>query len=172
MVAETVTLVPGYIIRSASAEDVDLACEIAKKAWVPIHESFAAIMGEEMHAILYANWEEGKAAQVRGHFEQHPDWLFVVVDERVQEVVGFITFRMDEDKSLGEIGNNAIVPAVQGRGLGTAMHRFVLDRFREMGLRFAAVSTGMDEGHGPARRAYEKVGFDIAREDVTYYMEL
>jgi len=48
----------------------------------------------------------------------------------------------------------------------------VLNLFRQEGLKYAMVGTGMDEGHAPARRAYEKAGFDIPRTDVTYYKYL
>jgi len=165
-------LVPGFVILQAQETHVNRACEIAKQAWARIHDSFRDIMGGDMHAVLCADWENNKAAQVRRHFEQHPDWFYVIVDEHKDEVVGFVTLRIDETKSLGTIGNNAIDPNLQGRGLGSKMHQFVLDLFKDMGLRFASVTTGLDEGHAPARRAYEKAGFDIRQENVTYYKTL
>ena len=73
---------------------------------------------------------------------------------------------------MGVIGNNAVAPEGQGRGIGTAMYQFVLDLFREKGLRFACVGTGLDEGHAAARRAYEKAGFDRRRESIMYYKYL
>ena len=165
-------LVPGFVIRLAEKEDIDAACTIAKLAWARVHDSFRKIMGADMHDVLCANWEEGKADQVRGHFERTPEWFYVVVRIGDENVVGFLTVRMDQKKSLGTIGNNAIDPSVQGQGVGSAMHGFALDLFKEKGLRFASVMTGLDEGHAPARRAYEKAGFDIRREDVTYYKVL
>jgi ribosomal protein S18 acetylase RimI-like enzyme len=165
-------LTSGYVIRQAQKEDVDDACEIAKGAWARIHDSFRTIMGAEMHEVVCANWEDSKATQVRGHFEHHPNWFYVVVQEADEKVVGFVTVRINKEKSLGTIGNNAIAPNLQGRGLGVAMHRYVLDSFKAMGLRFASVTTGLDEGHAPARRAYEKAGFDIRQENVTYYKTL
>lgn len=165
-------LIPGFEIKKAQAEHIAFACEIAQKAWGRVHDSFRNIMGADMHDVLCANWEENKAGQVRRHFEQHPDWFYVGIQQADQTVVGFVTVRIDEARSLGTIGNNAIDPNLQGRGLGSAMHRFVLDVFKEMGLRFASVTTGLDEGHAPARRAYEKAGFNIRQEDVTYYKKL
>ena len=165
-------LVSGYAIRLARPDDVDFACQIAQKAWVRIHDSFCAIMGDEMHNIVCANWEENKVQQVQSHFERTPNQFCIVARVEDQCVVGFITFRLDEKKSLGTIGNNAIDPSCQRLGLGAAMYAYVLDLFRAKGLRFASVTTGLDEGHGPARRAYEKAGFDIRRENVTYYKRL
>jgi RimJ/RimL family protein N-acetyltransferase len=165
-------LVSGFVIRGAQKEDMDDAGRIAKAAWARIHKSFAEIMGSDMHSVVCANWEENKAAKIHRHFEQHPDWFYVVADEADGKVVGFVTMQINKEKSLGTIGNNAIDPSMQGRGVGSAMHSFVLDLFKEMGLRFASVTTGLDEGHAPARRAYEKAGFNIRQENVTYYKAL
>mgnify|MGYP001443091880 CR=1 FL=1 len=167
-----VSLIPGYCIRPAREADVEQACEIAKQAWQRIHDSFRQIMGADMHDGLCANWEARKADQVRAHWRQFPEQFYVVESEASGRVVAFLTFRMDLQKSLGTIGNNAVASEGQGQGIGTAMYQFLLDRFRESGLRFATVSTGLDEGHAPARRAYEKAGFDIRQENVTYYQTL
>jgi ribosomal protein S18 acetylase RimI-like enzyme len=166
------TLVEGFVIRPAKGNDVEDACSIAKTAWARIHDSFRTIMGADLHAEVCANWEDNKAAQVRGQFEQHPEAFFVVAKKGDGHVVGFLTVHLDESKSLGTIRNNAIAPDVQGRGLGAAMYAFALARFKAIGLRYASVTTGLDEGHAPARAAYEKAGFDIRQENVTYYKEL
>jgi len=48
----------------------------------------------------------------------------------------------------------------------------VFERFRQEGMRYAKVTTGLDEAHARARRAYERAGFNVRQEDVTYYKEL
>jgi len=83
-----------------------------------------------------------------------------------------VTFGIDPDRSLGTIYNNAVSTAYQGKGIATAMYRHVLGLFQEAGLKYASVTTGLDPGHAPARKAYEKAGFDLRREDVTYYKRL
>ena len=164
-------LVNGYSIRPAGAGDMDAVCDIAKRAWERVHDSFRNMMGAEMHDELCANWREGKAAQIRSHFDRAPEWVYVVVAEE-GAIAGFVTFRIETEKSLGTLGNNAIDPNIQGKGLGTAMYQFALDLFREMGLRFATVHAGLDEGHASARKAYERAGFDVALPEVTYYATL
>ena len=161
----------GYVIRQAADSDVDAACGIAVQAWQRIHESFTDIMGQEMHDDLSPSWEEKKAGQIRSHFSENPTWMLVVEQEKVG-VVAFLTFRIDKERSLGTIGNNAVDPRSQGSGIGTAMYGVLLDLFRREGLKYATVQTGLDEGHALARRAYEKAGFDVRREDVTYYKKL
>ncbi|MDA0747820.1 MAG: GNAT family N-acetyltransferase [bacterium] len=172
MVEKRVEIVPGYVIREAVAEEMGRVGEIARQAWAPIHQVYAQDVGEEMHGSLCANWAPEKEAAVRGHWERHPEWFRVVECVENGEVVAFVTFRMDNEKLLGILTNNAVAPEVQGKGIGTAMYTHVLDLFRKQGLRYASVGTGLDEGHAPARRAYEKVGFNLKREQVTYYQYL
>ena len=166
------TIAPGYRVRRATEGDMDRVGEIARQAWVRIHDSFEKILGEELHGVLCADWEENKEAQVRGHWERHPEWFRVVEAVESGAVVAFVTFRMDETESMGTIGNNGVAPELAGKGIGTAMYQYVLDLFRQAGLKYACVGTGLDEGHAPARRAYEKAGFNIAQEKVTYYKYL
>lgn len=165
-------LAAGFQIRRAASGDMERVGEIARQAWQRIHASTSEIMGEKMHAVLCANWEDEKTAAVRRHWEAHPEWFRVVVATQTERVAAFLTFSIDQRKSLGRITNNAVAPEAQGNGLGTAMYRYALDCFRSEGLRFACVGTGLDEGHAPARRAYEKAGFNIAQHQVMYYQYL
>ena len=48
----------------------------------------------------------------------------------------------------------------------------MFDKIKNEGMIYATVSTGLDDAHAPARRAYEKAGFDKALENVRYYKEL
>ena len=82
------------------------------------------------------------------------------------------TMFIDPERCIGTILNNAVDPAAQGQGVGTAMYERVLTLFRDAGMEYARVHTGLDEGHAPARRAYEKAGFDLSIPDVTYYQKL
>jgi hypothetical protein len=43
---------------------------------------------------------------------------------------------------------------------------------KEQGVKVATVLTGLDEGHAPARRAYEKIGFEKNLKHITYYKKL
>ena len=161
----------GYVIRQAEEADVEAACQIAIQAWGRIHDSFTDILGQEMHDDFSPEWQDRKAGQIRSHFANNPMWM-LVIEHSEKGVVAFLTFRLDSDRGVGTIGNNAVDPRAQGVGLGSAMYGVVLDLFKHEGMKYATVQTGLDEGHAPARRAYEKAGFDIRREDVTYYKKL
>ena len=161
-----------YTIRLANEADAARAGRIAREAWAPIHVVSEQIRGKEMHDVLCADWADEKEHAVISHWERTPEWFRVVEDTGTGDVVAFVTFRTDKDKHLGLILNNAVAPEAQGKGVGTMMYAHVLDLFRAEGLRFASVGTGLDEGHAPARRAYEKAGFNIQQPTVTYYQYL
>ena len=70
------------------------------------------------------------------------------------------------------VGYNAADPDCGLKGVGQLIYRTVLDEFRKRGVRIATVHTGLDDGHAPARHAYQRAGFNIQIPSVNYYMEL
>jgi ribosomal protein S18 acetylase RimI-like enzyme len=158
------------ICRPARADDLDAICAIAGRAWVRIHDSYRARLGEQLHARLSPDWENEKESALRRQWDRYPEWMWVA--EAGGEIRGFFTYSLDPERRIGTILNNAVEPSAQGQGLATAMYARVLGLFREAGMEYARVHTGLDEGHAPARRAYEKAGFDLSIPDVTYYQKL
>ena len=144
--------------------------EIAILAWNPVFTLYEHIMGRQLFYTVYPNWKAEKSSQVSAHFEMHSDWTLVLEEDN--QVVGFLTYFLDEKKKIGEIGNNAIHPDYQGKGLGGAMHQEALKRFKESGMLYAQVGTWLDDAHIPARKAYEKLGFIPIIRSVRYYMKL
>jgi len=157
-------------IRQASEEDLLRMQEIAILAWTPIYALHEHLMGRQLFIHLFPDWRAEKASQVSSHLKRHPQWAFVA--EEGHEIVGFLTYSLDDEKKIGEIGNNAVHPDHQGRGIGEVMHREALRRFREHGMLYAKVETGLDDAHIPARRAYEKLGFKQVFRFVEYFMKL
>ena len=162
---------PSPIIRPARPEDVDALCQIARRAWAPIFAEWTAVMGEDLvRRDLGGDPLDAKAEQVRGFCARWPEW--VLVTEVDGQVVGFVTFRPIAEAGIVEIGNNAVDPDHQGRGLGTAQYEHVLDWARKQGFVYAKVGTGLDDCHAPARAAYQKAGFNVAIPGVTYYRKV
>ncbi|MBR4662439.1 MAG: hypothetical protein IKO93_01065 [Lentisphaeria bacterium] len=52
------------------------------------------------------------------------------------------------------------------------MYRYILEKFRQEGVKVAKVTTGLDWAHAPARRAYERAGFKRHLDSTTYYLDL
>jgi len=158
------------VIRDLAPEDVEAIAAIAVAAWEPIFAGFREAMGEDLFAAACPNWRQEKARQVRAACEAG-NAAGVSVAEAGGRVVGFATFYV-KASGLGEIGNNAVHPDCQGRGIGPRMYEHVFGRLRAKGARFVKVHTGGDPAHAPARRAYEKAGFALRLPTVDYYRPL
>ncbi|HUS81085.1 MAG TPA: GNAT family N-acetyltransferase [Armatimonadota bacterium] len=158
------------IIRPAEEPDVPDIRRIASDAWEPIYGHFREQMGDDLYGRLYPGDPlQRKADSVEDFFRNHAEWMFVT--EMDGRVVGFCTYVL-KDSGVAEIGNNAVAPAAQGHGIGTAQYRECLRRMREAGMQYATVHTGLDPSHAAARRGYEKVGFTQVRPHVEYAMKL
>ncbi len=160
------------VIRDLRPADVEEIARMAAAAWAPIHAYYRQVLGDELFAALHpAGAPEEKAAQVRDAC-QPGSGMQVLIAEDNGRIVGFVTFRADRASRVGEIGNNAVHPDCQGRGVAGRMYQEVFRRLKEMGIRFVKVKTGADPAHAPARRAYEKAGFTIQVPTVEYYRDL
>lgn len=158
------------MMRLYREEDLPRVMEIANAAWQEIYKMRRECYGDELFSILVPDPGCGKGDEVREYISMYPGWAFVCEEEGT--LVGFVTFRLDHEKKIGEIMNNAVDPKCNLKGMGQQMYKAVLQRFRDEGMRYAHVWTGLDYAHAPARRAYERAGFNIRREDVRYYMKL
>lgn len=165
-----------YLLKNDYTDDTDQVAETyheakANRAWRPIRKISRAALGETISDLLRPSGDEfSKGEEVRQQALDDPEHFWVCEEDG--RVVGFITFALDEKRLGGEILNNAADPDCGIKGIGQQMYKAVLDYFRRRGMRFAKVTTGLDEGHAPARRAYERAGFDRSSQYLTYYREL
>lgn len=159
------------IIRELKPEDVETVVEIAVAAWTPIYQTFRETLGDEVFEADRPNALEDKANQVRRACEPGSP-AHVRVAESAGRVVGFVTFYANVQRGVGEIGNNAVHPDFQGRGIGGRMYAVVFEELKKLGMRLVKVHTGGDPAHVPARRAYEKAGFHLNLPSITYYRKL
>jgi ribosomal protein S18 acetylase RimI-like enzyme len=158
------------MIRTYQEKDIERIMEIGNAAWQEIYRMYRQVYGEELYKAIIPDEKTKKGLEVKGFAEAHPQWLFICEEEGC--VVGFITFRLDYNKRIGEIGNNAVDLNYRQKGIGQQMYKAVLEQFRKEGMLFAKVHTGLDYAHAPARKAYERAGFNIHHEDVSYFMKL
>lgn len=158
------------VIRRARPEDAERCGEIAVSAWNDIFESWREVLGDALWERIYGDWEPRKRASVICQIRDYA--RMAIVSELDGEVVGFLTWRLHRDRGVGEISNNAVDPAFQQRGIGSAQVRWALDYFRAEGMSAARVLTGGDRGHAPARAMYRKAGFDRELPCLEYFLEL
>ena len=157
-------------IRPYRAEDLPVIVDIANRAWRPINAAYRAEYGDELFAMLFPTPDTRAGENVRRDIEARPDQTIVV--EHEGRVVGFCNYWTEETPPLGVVGYNAVDPDAGLKGVGQQMYARVLGEFRRRGLRYARVLTGLDAGHAPARRAYERAGFSIGHGAVTLYARL
>ena len=148
------------VIRAAHSEDATRLDEVRRVAFAPVFASFRSILGEDIYNLAQAGEDQAQAEYLASLFTADSKWE-VYVAEPAGIVVGFVSVWLNLDTAIGEIGLNAVHPDWAGKGIGTEMYRFAIERMREAGMRVATVSTGGDSSHAPARHAYEKAGFNV-----------
>ena len=163
----------GAVLREAREADLPAIDALTVAGYAPIQASYVAMLGEDCYQAVRLEpakaWERRKIDQNRELFAEHPDWVWVLEDGGV---FGYVSFWLFPEREYGHIDNNAVDEGRSGQGWATFMYRHVLQRFRDLGLRFAHVDTGLDDAHIPARRAYEAVGFDRPVPTVDYWQDL
>ena len=96
------------------------------------------------------------------------DAFVAVVDGRP---VGFVTVALNAfNERMGVIDIIGVDPDFQRRGIASQLTSHALDHMGHCGMDIAAVETGGDPGHAPAREAYESLGFTPL--PVTRYLKL
>lgn len=158
-------------IRAFEPGDLPKLHEIREAAYKPVFQSFRNIVGEKIAPIAFASAEREQAELLDRICEERSSHDVFVV-ECSPEVVAFCSVSLDRDSKIGEIHLNAVHPDFQGKGIGTLMYNFALNRMREAGMSVATVGTGGDPSHAPARRAFEKAGFGPALPAVYLYRSL
>ncbi|MEA4824202.1 MAG: GNAT family N-acetyltransferase [Clostridiaceae bacterium] len=156
------------VITAAESEYIEPAVQIAIAAWTPIREIFREELGDELYEGFFAGWQASKRRDVERGLQSGRGYV-ALLDGRV---VGFISYTLSDDRKIGTIGTNAVAPDCRGKGIGPRLYAFVQERMRGEGAEFAQVETGGDEGHAPARRAYEKAGFERFLPQRCYFKKL
>ena len=159
---------PTYTIRPATEADTEALVTIALAEWQAIYDGFADQLGEEIFPLIYPDPRADKAGQIRRNVASGSCF----VTECDGRIAGFIHYTYDTSTHIGTIGNNAVSGEFRGRGIGPRQYEFVFDLLRRRGAKGVRVTTGLDEAHAPARRAYEKAGFSASTRSVTYFKKL
>ena len=82
----------------------------------------------------------------------------------------FNLYVLDFEREIGIVGNNAVDPDYRGRGIGSQLHKKVLEEFKRNGMKIALVST-LDIDI-PAQNMYKKHGFAELVKTIHYSQKL
>jgi len=154
-------------LRAATPDDMPRLQQIVRDVWA-IGSDFT--LEEKYGAVGDEAWDRWLLPKVMSRLWDEIDSILVA--EVDGQIAGFISYAIDRVRQVGTIHYNAVAPAFQGHGVGTVQVERVLGIFRERGMRIACVGTGLNEGHAPARRMYEKAGFEPVIEYRMYAREL
>lgn len=150
---------PDLQIRQARPEDADRLQAIRRAAFAPVFASFRSMLGHEIYDLAQLRSDEAQESLLTSLMTGDGGWALYAA-QTGELVVGFVAVHLDHETHIGEIGLNAVDPVHAGGGVGTAMYEFAVARMKEAGMKVATVATGGDPSHAPARRAYQKAGFD------------
>lgn len=155
-------------IRNLESGDLPALQAIRAAAFAPVFASFRAIVGPEIAVVALASAESEQAALLDSLCIPDPCRRMLVA-VLGGGPVGFCAVRIDREQRIGEIELNAVLPDHAGRGVGAELYDAALRWLKAEGAAVAAVGTGGDPSHAPARRAYEKAGFGPAIPSVYLY---
>jgi ribosomal protein S18 acetylase RimI-like enzyme len=129
-----------------------------------------AIAGE-LTVEAYSDFTAGPADSYIDHLrdaatrDREAELWVATPDDRDDLVMGCVTicpagspWREISREDEGEFRMLAVAPAMRGRGIGEALVRLCLDRFRSDGFRGVAISTLAEMTS--AHRIYERLGFE------------
>ncbi len=157
-------------IRSFNRQDLPDIVQLSLLAWEPIFTAWEHILGPDLYPIaIYPDWRKSQQEAVEKvcRDENITTW----VAEVQGKVVGFIAYQLNDTTKTGEVHMLAVHPEYQNHGIGTELNLLALQKMKQSGMRLAALGTGGDEGHAPARRSYEKAGY-TGLPLVRYYKKL
>lgn len=148
----------GLVIRRFQPGDREDVIRITKEAWVGV--TMAELRERRFGVLGGRTWDEQKAEAIITKCERNPERCFIA--EIDGKVVGYATYGFNLNGVIGVVGDNAVDPAWQGRGIGTRLIARVIEELEASGVGMLEVQTL--EHDAPARKVYERLGFtEIAR---------
>ena len=147
-------------IREFRESDLEAIVELSLRAWQPVFDSLREVLGDPIFFRLKPDWRVAQAEEVAGSCTSDERDAFVAVAEG--RPIGFVTVALNAfNERMGVIEIIGVDPDYQRRGVATRLSEHALDHMRRQGMDIAAVETGGDPGHAPARAAYESLGFTL-----------
>lgn len=153
----------GILIRPARDADIPRILEITKLSFVSV--SLDALRQEFFdEPVDGKEWHVHKNTNLANYCKEHILWM--IVAEIDDEVVGYASYGLNGTTGQGSIGNNAVHPDHQGKGIGTRLQGEIDRRIKEEGRTKFEVSTLSHDI--PAQRMYEKLGYKKVAETFHY----
>lgn len=146
-------------IRPFEDADLEAIVEFSLRAWEPVFVSLRHVLGDALFERLHRpDWSTVQANAVRESCTSEERDVFVAIAEG--RPVGFAGVALNAfHERMGVVDIIAVDPDHQRRGIARQLMERSADHMRGQGMDIAAVGTGGDDGHGPARALYEALGY-------------
>lgn len=146
-------------IRPYEESDLEAIVAFSLRAWAPVFESLRRVLGDAIFARLHQpDWTAAQAEAVRSTCTSDERDVFVAVADG--RPVGFAAVALNAfHEGMGVVDMVCVDPAYQRRGIAGRLMERSTEHMRAQGMDIAAVGTGGDAGHGPARALYEALGY-------------
>ncbi|MCE5238575.1 GNAT family N-acetyltransferase [bacterium] len=154
-------------MRQATLDDMARIQEIVREIWY-IGTDFA--LEEKYGSVGDEPWDRWLVPKVMSRLYEEMDHVWVTEEDGA--IVGFFSYTMSSARQVGTVHYNGVALAGRGKGIGTMQIQKILEIFRAAGMKVACVGTGLNDGHAPARRVYEKCGFEPVIEYRMYAQKL
>ena len=147
------------LIQPYVPQHLNAIVDLSLRAWAPVFEAIEIEMGPEKYKQYYPDWRASQKESVDSVCKNQnmPTWTALKDDTPV----GFVGVKLHPDDKMGEIYIVAVDPDSQGQGVASRLIEFAVDWMKTQDLKMCIIDTGADPGHAPARRTYEKLGFDM-----------
>jgi GNAT superfamily N-acetyltransferase len=146
-------------IRSYEDSDLEVIVDFALRAWEPVFDSMRQLLGEAIFARLHQpGWMAVQAEAVRSSCTSDERDVFVAVADGCPVGFAAVALNAFHDR-MGVVDIIAVDPDYQRRGIATQLMERSSEHMRAQGMDIAAVGTGGDTGHAPARALYESLAY-------------
>lgn len=147
-------------IQPFDASRLEPVVQLSLRAWQPVFDSIQSRMSPDIYREFYPDgWRVSQQKAVEDICAAGDASVWTAIEDA--EAVGFVAVKLDPANKMGEIYMIAVDPDYQRRGIAAALTDFALRWMKDAGMTTAMVETGGDDGHAPARRTYERAGFDL-----------
>ena len=137
-------------IRKAKEADAEIVAAIACEGWTNIYDGYKVLLGDDIYSEVYKNPLNDKAEAVKKSVLAGN--VFVA---EIDGVIGAFASYSVNGKT-GTLSNNAVSADYRGMGIAQMLYNCIFEEMKKLGVNIVKVSTGLDDAHAPARKAYEK----------------
>src|SRR5215469_7923319 len=134
-----------FLIRPQLDADIAAIVAFSLRAWQPVFESMARVLGPRLNRLLNPDWAAGQARAVEEVCRDES--MTVWVAEAGAGPVGFVAVAFRDNPPGAEIEMIAVDPDQQNQGIGSALLGYASDWLSAAGVTLVQLGTGGDPGH-------------------------